>query len=145
MPRERNPNNTPALMALGLTHDDAQKLRRLEKRLHRWHELECGVEGPGGMTLCVERDDETNKTYFRRMGWVQGRYFDERSPVRDDEPVMRKRMDSILRGYHDLVPFVQTDPRGCALYIIPLAAVKEAQARGQDASYIYSSRGVAVY
>lgn len=148
MAPRRNPNNTDALTRLGISHYDVQKLRRLEKRLQRWHELECGTELPHapGWTIAVERDEQTGTTFMRRMGHDRsGRYIDERAICRDDETLAHKRIEKIMKAYPHLVPFVQTDPRGCALYIIPREAVQEAEAKGQDASYIYSGRGVAVY
>lgn len=41
---------------LGISTHDAWALRRIAMQLHRWHELECGVENGG-----VERDEETGK------------------------------------------------------------------------------------
>ena len=144
----RAPNNTPALIRLGIEHYHVQCLRRLEKRFQRWHELECGTELPHapGWTIAVERDEQTGTTFMRRMGHDRsGRYIDERAICRDDEKLCKKRLAKLMQPYPHLVAYVQTDPRGCALYIIPREAVQEAEANGQNASYIYSGRGVAVY
>ena len=42
------------LVAAGLSVPDAFALRRIERALRRWHELECGTER--GM---IGRDDDT--------------------------------------------------------------------------------------
>jgi hypothetical protein len=148
MAPNRKPNNTPALVRLGISEEDAQKLRRLEKRLQRWHELECGVSHPvhEEWTQCIERDDQTGTTFMRLMGHDRsGQYFDRRAICRDDETLAHKRLASIMKAYPELVAYVQGDPRGCALYIIPRHDVVAAEAKGQDASFIYPQRGVAVY
>lgn len=41
-----------ALQRAGIAHADAVALRRLAMRLHRWHELECGIDNGG-----IERDE----------------------------------------------------------------------------------------
>jgi hypothetical protein len=148
MAPNRKPNNTPALVRLGISEDDAQKLRRVEARLHRWHELECGIAHPLNetWTVCIERDEKTGRTSKRVMGHdYSGQYFDRRHYCADDETLAHKRLASIMEAYPELYAFVQGDPRGCALYIIPRHDVVAAEAKGEDASYIYSSRGVAVY
>lgn len=148
MAPQRKPNNTPALRALGIKRDDCATLRRLEKRLQRWHELECGTCHPAreDWTVCIERDEETGKPFKRTMGaGYGGQWFDYREPCIDDEARVRRALSWMEADYPHLVFFIQGDPRGCALHVIPREAVEAAEAKGQDASYIYSSRGVAVY
>lgn len=41
------------LTSLGVSYDDAQALRRIAMTLHRWHEMECGVDSG-----CIERDEQ---------------------------------------------------------------------------------------
>lgn len=45
-----------SLERLGITRNDAEALRRISMTLHRWHELECGVEHGG-----VDYDEETGR------------------------------------------------------------------------------------
>ena len=92
----------------GMAIDDALALRRISHRLHRWHELECGIDSGG-----VERCESTGAVtwYDSRTG--------KRSPHRDYETPALKRLTKIMSKY----PFawryyVQGDPRGCALYIL---------------------------
>lgn len=45
-----------------------------------------------------------------------------------------------MAGHTDCTAYVQTDPRGCALYITPL----EALADGANIDSVYSSRSLAI-
>src|SRR4051812_8293679 len=145
--RQTHQENT--LLELGFTRAEAEALRRISLQLHRWHELECGVDGGG-----VERDETTGKvTWYNAM---TGR----RSPYPDRETGAKKRLFAILDrcnrarreataeidGQTRLAPleplgvYIQTDPRGAALYIIrpgdvPAGASVES----------YYTRGVCIY
>ena len=139
--RQTHQENT--LMSLGFTRDEAEALRRISMRLRAWHERECGTDGG-----CIERDETTNKPYW--LNRVSGRRF----PIRDMETGARKRLAAIVNDRNTRVwqhaggsvatialrPYVQTDPRGCALYILRPGDVPE----GGDPSAYYS-RGIAVY
>ena len=110
------------LMNLGFTQWEAEKLRRISMTLQRWHELECGDDYG-----CIERDEETNKPY-----WLSSRTM-KRSPIADRETGAKKRLREILdnRNTREWVKantasvkdvainaYIQTDPRGAALYLI---------------------------
>ncbi len=118
-----------ALCAHGITIADAVALRRISMTLHRWHELECGT-GNG----CVERDEETNKTYW--LNAMSGK----RYPTPDRETGARKRLAAIMARYPGLRAYVQGDPRGAALYILRPDDVPV----GADADAYYN-RGIVVY
>jgi len=111
------------ILSLGFTADEAAALRRISLTLRRWHELECGTDGG-----CIERNESTGKPY-----WLtdSGR----RSPVADRETGALRRLRKIMRDVNerrfvgdaastldahcdDLSAYVQTDPRGAALYIL---------------------------
>lgn len=105
------------LIRLGIDPDDAYQLHLIERRLHRWHELECGI-GRG----CIERDETTDKPY-----WVTQPTYNEapytngngrRILIRDREKSALKKLAAIMAQYPDLVPYVQSDPRGGALWIL---------------------------
>lgn len=119
-----------SLIAAGISYDDAHALRRISMTLHRWHEMECGTDGG-----CVERDENTKKTYWHNS--MSGR----RSPVADRETGALKRLASIMGRYADqrLDYYVQGDPRGAALYILRPGDVPE----GANAESYYS-RGIVV-
>ncbi len=117
------------LERLGISYNDAESLRRISMTLHRWHELECGVDGG-----CVERDETTQKTYWLNSHTMR------RMPFPDRETGALKRLAAIMAKYPTLRSYVQGDPRGCALYILRPGDVLEG---GADDSYY--SRGIAVY
>ena len=112
---------------LGVNWYDAQALRRIALTLHRWHELECGVENG-----CVERDEETGKTY-----WMNA-HTGKRYPIADRETGALKRLEKLMKQYPNLVSYVQTDPRGCAVYVLTTEQLGDA-----DIHSVYN-RGIAV-
>ncbi len=116
------------LMALGISREDAEALRRISMTLRRWFELECGQENGG-----IVRDELTGKAMWHNS------YTGRQTPIRDREKGAVKRLQAIMARYPHLTPYVQGDPRGCALYI--LTADQLAGGHGIDAIY---NRGVAV-
>ncbi len=125
------------LQAVGISESDAFALRRISMTLHRWHELECGDDSG-----CIERDETTDKPYMRRQYWSYqaNKWMDKRYPVADRERGALKRLSAIMARYPELASYVQSDPRGAALYIlrpddVPVGGFVEA----------YYSRGLAVY
>lgn len=115
--------------SLGFSQAEAERLRRISMTLRRWHELECGVGNS-----CIERDEETGKTYW--LDSMTGK----RYPAPDRETGARKRLGAITAQHAGLSAYVQTDPRGCALYILRPGDVPE----GKEAAAYYT-RGIAVY
>jgi len=134
----RQTHQLDTLRSLGFTNDEADKLRRISMTLQRWHELECGTDGG-----CIERDDTTGLTY-----WKNG-HNGKRSRTADRETGAHKRLHNIVHARNIRQPhaedpllsyYVQTDPRGAALYIIRPQDVPE----GKDVAAYYS-RGICVY
>lgn len=125
----KNPECIQTLTRAGISTDDAFALRRIAMQLHRWHELECGIEGGG-----VERDEKTGK-----CSWYNSAT-GKRSPFPDRETAAKKRLEKIMKRYPTLGHYIQGDPRGAALYIIRPGDVPEG---GNIDSYY--SRGLAVY
>jgi hypothetical protein len=112
--------------------------------LRRWHELECGNDQG-----CISRDETTNKPYFlysSQHGYVSDGH--RRSYIPDRETGAKKRLAKILEARnerysdfsHELSAYIQTDPRGAALYIIRPGDVPN----GADVSAYYS-RGICIY
>ncbi len=102
-----------ALCALGFTSDEANTLRRISNTLQRWYELECGSDSGA-----IERDDATGKPY-----WINyhSRYLsanDPRSRIADREAGALRRLAAIMAKHAPLTTYIQTDPRGAALYIL---------------------------
>jgi len=115
------------ILSLGFTADEAAALRRISLTLRRWHELECGTDGG-----VIERNESTGKPY-----WLTD--FGRRSPVADREAGALRRLQKIMEG-RPLSYFVQTDPRGAALYILRPGDVPD----GLSVESCYT-RGVCVY
>jgi hypothetical protein len=113
----------------GFTTDDALALRRISMTLHRWHEMECGVDNG-----CIERDETTGKAYWLNSHTMR------RSPIADRETGALKRLEAIASKYPDFVPYVQGDPRGASLYMVPKRYIED----GKDIGSYYSN-GIAVY
>lgn len=151
---ERQTRQQDTLMGLGFTREESEKLRRISMTLHRWHELECGTDGG-----CIERDEITQRPY-----WYSA-HSDRRYPIADRETGARKRLDAIIAARNARIAddhsadaelnihatcraklagivstYIQTDPRGAALYIIRPGDVPE----GCDVNGYYS-RGICVY
>lgn len=123
------------LRRLGFESHELDTLRRISLTLRRWHELECGTDNG-----VIERD-EAGKPY-----WInhQSRYISvnnsrTRSPVADREAGALRRLQKIMEG-RPLSYFVQTDPRGAALYILRPGDVPD----GLSVDSCYT-RGVCVY
>lgn len=141
--RERITTQENTLCTLGFAPHEAEKLRRISNTLRRWHERECGIDGG-----CIERDEATGRPYWRSD---TGR----RWPVADRERGALKRLGKIVADrntremvrtgahsvqVHQIVPYVQTDPRGAALYILRPGDVPP----GADPASYYT-RGICVY
>lgn len=114
---------------LGVSLDDALALRRIAMTLHRWHELECGTDRG-----CIERDEVTGKPF-----WVSS-YVKYRGAVADRETGALNRLAVLMARYPELAAYVQTDPRGPALYLY-----RKDDRRAVDIESCYSSIGVAIY
>lgn len=110
---------------------DAESLRRISMTLHRWHELECNGE--------MERGTVSGRPYYCYTDHNGHRRQSDR-PIPDREAGALARLAKIMARYPSLSSYVQTDPRGCALYILRPGDVPA----GQDVSAYYS-RGVAVH
>lgn len=143
---ERLKRQQDTLRALGFTQDEAESLRRISMTLQRWHELECGDDNG-----CIKRDEKTGIPRWHSANdtdRLAGR------PIHDRETGAKKRLAAILErcnhGRWRTVPnktcadaiyaYIQTDPRGAALYIIRPCDVPE----GYTVDACYSS-GICVY
>jgi hypothetical protein len=124
------------LLSLGFSSEEAEALRRISMTLHRWHEKECGDDHG-----CIERDETTGKPY-----WLNSHSM-RRTPIADREKGAQERLGKIIssvntkrNGQGALEAYIQTDPRGAALYIIRPGDVP----KGENVDSYYS-RGVCVY
>jgi hypothetical protein len=127
--RQTEQQNT--LINLGFTRVQAESLRRISITLQHWYERECG-DGNG----CIERDEATGRTFWVDHSSSKTR----RWPIPDRETGAIRRFTDIVATVPQLSYYLQTDPRGAALYILRPGDVPE----GTDADSCYS-RGVCVY
>lgn len=125
-----------ALTGLGFTPDEIIALRRISNTLRRWYTLECGTQNDYGISFSIERDPETGKPYM--VSRLRDRV--NRWPIADRERGAEKRLVKIMANHKKLVHFLQTDPRGAALYILRKDQIKP----GESVNSIYT-RGVCVY
>lgn len=100
------------LKSIDLTFDDCLVLARAERTLHRWYEGECG-DGNDYASWAIERDEETGKAYKHVYPHTRDSY---RVSIPDREAGALKRIKRVCET-NDLHFYVQTDPRGCALYV----------------------------
>ncbi len=133
-----------SLQRAGITTEDALALRRIAMTLHRWFELECG-DGNNYGSWCITRGrkvngsfehDDDGKPYLEHHHWGREAHQNSVSyaPLADRETGAKKRLAAIMARYPALSSYIQTDPRGASLYILP---------QGVDAENY--NRGVAVY
>lgn len=107
-----------AARGLTLSFDDANTLRRAEKTLHSWAELECG-DGNDYASWAIERDENGEGVpYLVQHHYAHGAGKDSvtRTRIPDREAGALKRISELCKrtGAHF---YHQTDPRGCALYV----------------------------
>ena len=129
--RRQHLGNT--LTGLGFTAEEVKKLRKISNTLRRWFERECGND-----CGVIERDEETGKPFLRN-------YHGNRFAIADLERGAMNRLAKIMeaRNSRESVPllhYIQTDPRGAALYILRPGDVPD----GKDADAYYS-RGICVF
>jgi hypothetical protein len=137
------------LQSLGFTYEESQQLRRIETTLRRWAEAECNGD--------IQRDEKTGKPY--RPSRTSSMFTVGGYAVADREAGALKRLAAILyarnvrtRAAHpdqseagkfardsaDVLHYHQTDPRGCALYLLT-----RPQLDGKPIDQVYN-RGLAV-
>lgn len=145
-----------ALASLGFTNEEAKTLRRISNTLRRWFELECGNSNDWGSWV-IERDGN-GPPYMvhRHYQHESGKDSVTRRRIPDRETGARKRLTQIIdlrNGRPAIVDghlnaalggkvtaYIQTDPRGAALYLLcPDDVPESAQADG------YYQSGICVY
>lgn len=127
---------------------DAESLRRISMTLRRWHEMECD-DGNDFASWLIVRGRKENGAFIHNDNGspfmqtnshanivASARY----DAIPDREAGARKRLAAIMARYPSLQAYVQTDPRGCALYILKPGDVPT----GENADSYYS-RGLAVF
>jgi hypothetical protein len=147
----RQTHQEDTLVALGFTVAEARQLRRISMTLQRWFELECGNSNDY-CSYAIERDPDTERPYMVTHSH-RAPFGIRRRLVADRETGARKRLSAILAARNTraidaaaattgagVAAFIQSDPRGAALYILRPGDVPD----GADDSAYYS-RGICVY
>lgn len=135
---ERQTRQADTLCGLGFTREEAEALRRISMTLWRWYEHECNGT--------IQRDETDGRPYYHSTH--ASSYADRRyGPIPDRERGAERRLQAIIdarnaRAHAEsaVATYLQSDPRGCALYILRPGDILE----GGDPSAYYS-RGIAVY
>ncbi len=137
------------LQALGFTYEEAVSLRRIEMTLQRWAEAECG-DSNDYCSTAIERDEDSGKPFRVVMRHDQKPSEARRYAIADREAGALKRLRAIVAardaryralggdGQNDLIPYHQTDPRGCMVYL-----VKRSDLGASPIDQVYN-RGIAV-
>jgi hypothetical protein len=145
---ERLSRQMDTLRSLGFTTEEAEALRRISMTLHRWHELECGDSNTYGSWAIEREDNGDGPPYMVHHHYKHGQGKDTvtRTRIADKERGAQKRLLNIINaeakrhGECRYSAYIQTDPRGAALYIIRPGDVPD----GEDVSAYYN-RGICVY
>jgi hypothetical protein len=122
------------LNEMGFSFSECETLRKASMALSRWGERECNGE--------VERDEETGLTWHyydvqrQDKVWIRKGF-----RVPDRETGAKKRITALLKAHNDWDWYYQTDPRGCAVYLIPVKEVKSIAYLESN----YSTIGIAIY
>lgn len=132
------------IVAIGFTSEEAWQLRRISMTLRRWGELECGTDAGN-----LQRDEDgQQRPFFYPAGrHVAGKWFEPKPyAIPDRESGALKRLAKIVTARFGRGPYVgpilsyhQTDPRGCALYLLRASDVRP----GEQLDSVYT-RGLAV-
>lgn len=95
-------------LQLGFSMDEADQLLSIERILHRWAEDECNGD--------ITREDGTDKPFRHYGRGTRGPF--QTVAIPDREKSALARLTKIMGSHPDLTYHHQTDPRGCALYIM---------------------------
>jgi hypothetical protein len=146
--REQREWMQQAVERLGFTSEEFHALRRISMTLHRWHEHECNgniqrdgddgegkprwhYSGEGKGYRIADRERGALKRLAKIMADANTRFWVQASKDGFAGPIGENP-----RFVHS---YIQGDPRGAALYLVPVAEL-----RGQPIDSVYS-RGVAIY
>lgn len=121
-----------ALATFGIDRREAEQLRRISMQLRSWHERLCNED-------IEERDD--GSAWFTFHGASKSHAW--RIPNRGAGA--ERRLAAIMAPHRcHLCYYVQTDPRGAALYIVSRVQLRRAGKKPADLDSCYTI-GTAVY
>lgn len=106
------------LARLGFSFHEADTLRRIEMTLSRWSAQECGDSNEYG-SWAIERDGEAGDGKpFMVSHSHRAPFTTRREPIADRERGALRRLHAIMASHPGVLYYHQSDPRGCALYLI---------------------------
>ncbi len=120
------------LVGLGLTHDEAETIRRISMTLHRWSEHECNGN--------IQRDEVTGGPRWFSDYEMQRAITPKGTVIPDREAGAIRRMNKIIKAHPGLAWYYQADPRGAQVYVYSVDKLE-----GRSIDSVYDSIGVAVY
>ena len=137
--RQNQQENT--LIELGFTSEQAEQLRRISMTLQKWYERECGDSNQWA-EWAIERDENEAPFEVRHIYAHDGKGSARtiRTRIPDRETGALRRLAAIMASAPTLSTYIQTDPRGAALYILRPGDVPD----GCTVDSCYS-RGICVY
>lgn len=129
------------LVDAGISVEDAYQLRRISMTLQRWFELECG-DSNNYASWCITRGNKHRQLDEKTGGYdtvfvhdddgqpyIERHIHSENTPryekIADRENGARRRLARIMANYPTLRAYIQTDPRGASLYILPEGVTAE--------------------
>jgi len=121
----------------GFTYDETTALLKAERALRKWGELACGT-GVGNRSVHVFRD-ESGKPFYRVQYFHAGKWRESIQPKRDTEKLALAKVDAIMANKPGFRAYHQTDPRGCALYVMRPGDIEP----GENVHALYN-RGIAL-
>lgn len=142
-----------ALQTAGFNYEDACALRRISMTLHRWHELECGDSNDYASWGIVRGSKQPEGFVYDEAGkpWKEvhphsGKHT-RYSLMPDRERGALKRLAAIMARYPGFTSYVQGDPRGASLYILPPTICDSRDDPAAVAGWLEAnySRGIAVH
>ena len=126
------PESVFRLRMAGFSSDDAWALRRCSMTLHRWFERECIGE--------IEEDEDGRAWGLYMHGERLYMHGERRYRIPNRRAGAERTIKAIMFRYPTMRAYIQTDPRGCSLYILREGDVPEG---GRDREYY--SRGIPVF
>ena len=127
------------LCNLGFTLYEVKDLVRISRRLNKFYD--SNVYFHEDLGYYVRHYDIETTVYDQEKQKYFKKFTSKEVKVRDYETGRIKALKEIMKDKPELNYFIQTDPRGCSLYIYKKEALKE----DTDIESVYSSISIAVY
>ncbi len=96
------------LATLGISAADIDALFRISATLRTWFTHECNGD--------IQRNESDGIPHWVTFNRYTNGY--DKFRTADREKGARRRLEAIMANYPELTAYIQTDPRGCSLYIL---------------------------